>query len=84
MILFIDCFGIFVLIVNMIIFIMIGKEMYFCLSFDYWKIFFKVGMFFFSKCLVLGVSKKCIGVMSIIKDCFVNKILILFFYGYIV
>lgn len=41
-------------------------------------------MFFFSKCLVLGVSKKCIGVMSIIEDCFVNKILILFFYGYIV
>lgn len=40
--------------------------------------------FFFSKRLASGVSKKCIGVTSTIKDCFVNKISIPFSHGYIV
>lgn len=89
MILSTDCFDflithIFASTVNTIILTTIGKEMYLCLSSDHRKTFFKAGMLFFSKRLASGVSKKCIGVTSTIKDCFVNKISIPFSHGYIV
>lgn len=84
MILSTDCFGIFASTVNTIILTTIGIEMYLCLSSDHRKTFFKAGMLFFSKRLASGVSKKCIGVTSTIKDCFVNKISVPFSHGYIV